>query len=246
MGYLDALPKGTPHHCPSHWAFSPSPDLVGRAWARSRGDPGAFLERLRRWGQEVLARNFAPLIPWGGAVIFHPFRIDGDEEDRPGGWRRLRQLPNWKSMIHFSPHFHFIGWGWIAEEEGTNKFFFYNPEDRGKPPEEWRVSWTLVKIRAVTDLEDLEGLAHYLVTHMAVIEGRKAISYWGCLSPLALKLVFEKKETEEETCDICGAPMIVYEDGEPTGIFILKYHITRRYEIRVPALVGGAGPPGSA
>jgi hypothetical protein len=232
-GYLGALPKGTPHHHPSHWAFSPAPELVDRAWSDAKGDPGAFLERLRRWGQKVLARNFAPLIPWGGAVIFHPFRIQGDEEDR-GGWKRVRALgPGWRKAVRFSPHFHIIGWGWIAEEEGANKFFFHDPGDPGS------ISWTLVKIRTVKDSEDLAGLTHYLTTHMSVIEGKKAISYWGCLSPLALKMVAEKKETEEELCDICGAPMIIYERGEPTGMFVLKYNITRKYQITVP----GVGPP---
>jgi hypothetical protein len=248
-GYLKALPKGTPHHHPSHWAFSPSDELVDRAWASARGDPGVFLERLRRWGQAVLDRNFGSLIPWGGTVIFHPFRTEGDEQEAGAeGWRRVRARGplDWRNSVRFSPHFHIAGWGWIPEEEGTNKFFFYDPRDKKKPPEEWRQTWTLVKIRTVQDHEDLEGLVHYLTTHMGVIEGKKAISYWGCLSPLALKVVpvTEKKKTEEEICDICGSPMIVYEDGVPTGCPVVKYHDVRIYQITVPALVGaGAKPP---
>jgi hypothetical protein len=215
---------------------------VGRAWAAARGDPGDFLERLRRWGQVVLKRNFGSLIPWGGVVIFHPFRIEGDEEDRAGGWRKVRTRGSaWRSAVNWSPHFHIIGWGWIPEDEGTNKFFFYNLRDKKKKPAEWRQDWTLVKIRTVTDHEDLGGLIHYLTTHMSVIEGKKAISYWGCLSPLALKMVSEKKETEEDLCDICGAPMIIYEDGKPTGYSIMKCHFVRTYRITVPGRPGNGG-----
>jgi len=218
-GYFDALPKGSPHHRPSHWALSPPPALVERLELENPESPGAFLEALREAGREAFTQAGLK----GALVLYHPYRLVGDD-DKTGRWRWVRAQENWRDYVRFSPHFHLIAYGYLPNTGIFNS----------------KTGWVLKKIRNLDDQGDTEDLLMYLLSHVGVIPFKKMVSYWGCLSSRYLKCVKVETTKEEEMCEICGAPMIIYEIDLhgvpiPTGRPVLTYRITRTYELTAPA-----------
>ena len=115
----------------------------------------------------------------GGCCIFHPFRL---REDR---W-------------YFSPHFHFLGFGWIM---GTKNLF-----------EESR--WI---VKNVGVRKSVLGTALYQLSHAGVSEkGYHVVTWFGSLS--YNKLAVDPLPQEVHVCPICGHEFVKMFMGQFTGL----------------------------
>ena len=106
---------------------------------------------------------------WGGSCIFHPFR----QEKGSGIW-------------YFSPHFHFIGVGWIV-----NTSSLYH-----------KSGWIVKNVRV---RDTIFGTAFYQLTHAGVFygEGRKhSITWFGCMGYRMMPMEPILKNTR--VCPVCG------------------------------------------
>lgn len=116
----------------------------------------------------------------GGSGIFHPFR----EDKLTGLW-------------YFSPHFHYIGFGWI---QGTDQIF----KSKG---------W-IVKNLGVR--KNVFGTAFYQLTHCGVYYGpgrRCSVTWMGALAYNQLKI--PKRPKKLDRCAYCGEKMVKpFWDGE--------------------------------
>ena len=121
---------------------------------------------------------------WGGSCIFHPFR----QQKGSGIW-------------YFSPHFHFIGVGWI---QGTDSLYA-------------RSGWIVKNVRV---RQTVFGTAFYQLTHSGVWygEGRKSTTTWfGCMS--YNKMMMDPLDYgRQKRCPYCGEKiftLIWIGEGDP-------------------------------
>lgn len=113
---------------------------------------------------------------WGGSCIFHPFR----QQKGSGIW-------------YFSPHFHFIGVGWILGDKVKNLYT--------------RSGWIVknVKVR-----QTIFGTAFYQLTHAGVWYGksRKCSTTWfGCMSYNKM-LMDPLSYGRDKRCPYCGEKIV--------------------------------------
>lgn len=108
----------------------------------------------------------------GGSVMYHPFR-----ETEDGRW-------------YFSPHFHFLGFGWIKGDAV------------GK---EYSESGWICKNLGVR--KSVFGTAYYQLTHCGVWygEGKKHSVTW--FGELAYNKLSTPKHLDQVHCPVCGSPM---------------------------------------
>jgi hypothetical protein len=137
----------------------------------------------------------------GGSCIFHPFR----EDELTKRW-------------YFSPHFHFLGFGWIR---GTKEGYA-------------RHGW-VVKNAGIR--KTVHGTAMYQLSHAGVHESCHTVTWFGAFS--YNKLQVPPLLPEEHLCPLCGQKLrpvlyygeedIAYEEGgawyAPEG---WRYKIERR------------------
>jgi len=126
--------------------------------------------KLRRFAQKIVKKAGF----WGGSCIFHPFR----------------QVPE-SGLWYFSPHFHFIGVGWI---KNTAKLYLET---------EWIIK--NVKVR-----KTIFGTAFYQLTHAGVWYGerrRSTTTWFGVMSYNQMPLGPIPKR-ERKSCPYCGAYLV--------------------------------------
>lgn len=117
----------------------------------------------------------------GGSCIFHPFR----ENELTKTW-------------YFSPHFHFLGFGWIR---GTKEGY-------------QRHGW-VVKNAGIR--KTLVGTAMYQLSHAGVHEKLHTVTWFGSLSYNKLKV--KPLPKEDHFCPLCGEklrPVLYYGDEDIT------------------------------
>ena len=122
---------------------------------------------------------------YGGCCIYHPFR----QHEFTLQW-------------YFSPHFHFIGFGWVS---GTG--------------DEYRSSGWIVKNIGLR--KSVIATAFYQLSHCGVWygEGRKhSVTWFGSMSYNKLKIVPEIKK--DEVCPLCGSKLArgVYLGDDPCPV----------------------------
>jgi len=219
---------------PRHWVLSPPAWLVELLRSKATSE-GAFLDLLR----DAANKEFKKTGMRGAATVYHPYRIEYDENDKNVSWRRTRELPYWRDVVDLSPHFHLAAYGYLADTEA-----FYKASG----------GWVMKQVRPLQDREDAESLMRYLLSHCGVAEGKDTVTYWGCLSSRYLKVISETVEREDEACPVCGACIALCEKGLdgnliPTGHVAQTSHTVRTYRITTPGSVdppaAWAGPPGT-
>lgn len=117
-----------------------------------------------------------------GSLIFHPFRLkpEAQEEykeylrnasDGMKKWEWIRSKPNWRELVIYSPHFHFIGYiGFLAPAKSEEMWLYKTIKDGNKV--------------AILSDKDVFRAVNYLLTHTGVLDDRNVHSYvWiGTLS----------------------------------------------------------------
>jgi hypothetical protein len=225
-GYLEAEEKmkstlentnGGRVYNPRHWVLSPPEPLVEH-YRRVATNAGDYLDMLRAAANKMFKKTGLR----GAITVYHPYRIEYDENDQNISWRRIRDKPKWRDYVEFSPHFHLIAYGYLADTEA-----FYNASN----------GWVMKMVRPLQDKDDVESLARYLLSHCGVVEHREAVTYWGCLSGRHLELVTEMVEREDTPCPVCGACIALCEMGAggdlvPTGHVAQTSKTIRTYRIK--------------
>jgi len=138
-------------------------------------------------------------------------KISGNMTDQDASWRiydYIRQQKDWSKYYYFSPHFHVIAFGKVIE---ASQF------------EDFMPGWTYHNKGPV---KNPGGLARYLMSHMAMVTDRRAISWFGRLSSRVLGKeelrTYEQPQVHPET----GLPWMIIESvipGEVGG----QYHVTK-------------------
>jgi hypothetical protein len=220
--------------------------LIGKV-IRNAGkrDPGAFLELARE--EYMQAIKISGLI--GGITVYHDARLQhpdtgstgkrakhliimeakiaGNMTDEDPAWKiydHIRQQEKPLNYYRFSPHFHAIAYGMaipVAEFE------------------ELMPGWTYHNKGNVTNPG---GLARYLFSHMAIIEDKKSVSWFGRLSSRNLGKEELRTYEKVEVHPVTGLPWIIVAStipGEIGGTYrttITDYRSFFRVKFKKPVL----------
>jgi hypothetical protein len=108
----------------------------------------------------------------GGSVIFHPWRIKESEK-----------------LLEFSPHFHFIGFGWIKHTKKIYK----------------QTGYVIKNIGARYTKSSIYLTAQYQLSHCGISKLHHTVTWFGKLAYNNFKCNKMKKELD--LCPICGSEM---------------------------------------
>jgi Succinate dehydrogenase/fumarate reductase, flavoprotein subunit len=128
---------------------------------------------------------------FGGSCIVHPFREHCVSCHEPKD-TQTKRCPNCGCKDfswYFSPHFHFIGYGWI---QGKKVAHVYH-----------RTGW-VVKNLGVRD--SVGATALYQLSHAGVHGRHDTVSWFGSMSRRKMTTIPE--ERKKETCPLCGADLV--------------------------------------
>lgn len=136
----------------------------------------------------------------GKHLVLMEAKCAGNMKDEDPAWKiydHIRKQKDWERYYYFSPHFHAIAFGKAID---AAEF------------EELMPGWTYHNKGTVSNPG---GLARYLMSHMAMIPDRKAISWFGRLSSKCLGReelrTYEREEVHPET----GLPWIIIDSTIP-------------------------------
>lgn len=232
---------------PRHIVFTVSPghiaDLVARSVVNGYFNESLFLDKFRTEYNEILKAS--GLI--GGSSFYHDARLrhpgtgaDGAKakmmigreaktagalNDTSAAWRMYQYIngrKDWQNYYRFSPHFHMIGFGHLQNID------------------EFQISFPGWKYHNKGTVRDAGGLSHYLLSHVALIGNRKAVTWFGRLSQKALGKEQAGVEYETKTCEICGAPLVISDSVRPD---LIGRELTTK-KIRYTWFFQICGPPG--
>ena len=182
---------------PQHIILSPPQEEVKKTVLESGG-----IEKLRKMVHLIL-RSVGIR---GGLVVFHPYRIKNEykaallvaskKEDKKF-WSLVREdalgLGDWRLYVNLSPHFHVIGFG--------------SRVNGGKVYE--KTGWIYKFIRHISKEEDVSKAVYYLLTHTAVREGKRTVTWFGSLSYNKLSKKRVSVEYVAKRCPNCGADLLI-------------------------------------
>lgn len=131
-------------------------------------------------------------------------KIAGDMKDVDAAWMmydHIRKQKNWMQYYYFSPHTHVIGHGTVidaAEFEELMPGWKYHNKGYAKNP---------------------GGLARYLMSHMAMIEDHKSVSWFGRMSSVHLgKIALGKPYQQVQVHPETKIPWVIWDSIEPKEI----------------------------
>jgi hypothetical protein len=209
-----------------HFAFTISPEHQAELVAMVRRTSGRWNEGLfyRLFREEYhQAIKISGLV--GGLSVYHDARVRHPDTGNTG--KRAKHLivleaklagnmkdedPAWKIYDHirkqkrpwdyyyFSPHFHAIAFGKII---GVEEF------EKAMP------GWTY---HNKGNVETPGGLVRYLLSHMAMLVDKKAVSWFGRLSSKCLGKVELRTYEKEEVHPVTGKPWIIIESVIPEEV----------------------------
>jgi len=226
---------------PRHDILSPPHSVVERLIAKTYRElekAGDSVERFDYHFIPLFKREIRKMLDLtgldGADGVIHPYRIRGEYKDRisrdvkaglaADRYDWIRKQPDWQKYVYFSPHVHFMTFGWNVDN-------IY----------ELSGGWTF---KAIREVYDAPGLMYYLLSHTAVVEGRNSIIRWGCLSKHNIKKLDEWAESEPAYCGKCGA-VLEYADCEDDGTVrqLLGREVQRRTRCYLYEIKMGEGLP---
>lgn len=189
--YQKTCSRGDCHKCVDKWINRNSDRASKRisAYAKKTGMPAFHLalspskenqnkpeKELRKEAMNILNEINIE----GGALVFHPYR-------------HVKNSDDWK----YSPHFHFVGFGWMRLAETISR----------------KYGWTTIYLGK---RKFLFGTFAYLFSHCGIKEGRHAITWLGKLS--YGKLSIPKPPTSSK-CPCCNEYLVpIYHTGKDPPI----------------------------
>ena len=201
--------------------------MSGAKYAENRNKSDRFVQHLTVSPPEALYYKF---ITWdgfqemkkyavkvateagikGGMIIFHPYRQNGrnDDDILPGDYDPTATNDGDKHHARFAPHFHVLGFGWIApassEFVNSHKGWIYKAIRTGE--------------NRIRTLPEVVGAINYLMSHVGLISEdspaqiprMQTISWIGQCNSHVLTLICEIRVYEEQLCEECGHNIVVH------------------------------------
>lgn len=180
----------------------------------------------------------------GGVAIPHLWRLSegikarlrgegyGIGEDNGGLWQGVHddalRLGDWRAYVTFSPHVHILGTGWLENAEEFHD----------------RTGWVYNNKRKRTTKGSVRATAEYILSHASLVEGRRALRWWGAFAPNKLAREEVLRSREEKTCE-CGETIYEYptsKDGDVIGWQHQRVP-AERVEKRILYRIVGKPPP---
>jgi hypothetical protein len=207
---------------PRHIVFTVSPahiaELAHRSIRAGYFNESFFLDKIREEYNQAL--KISGLL--GGVSFYHDARVrhpetgaDGAKakmligreaktagimEDDSAAWKMyqyINGLKNWREYYRFGPHFHALVFGQVLEiSEFETKMPGWSYHNKGT-------------------VRETGGLAHYLLSHVAVINDRKAVTWFGRLSQKGMTKKESWIEYRTEICPVCGSPKVIGDSCRP-------------------------------
>lgn len=211
---------------PRHIVFTLSPTHIAQLWQVSGKNHAIFLDMVRSELNDIIKET--ELI--GGAVIYHPNRVKHPDtgltgrdaktlitreakiagnmtDESPSGalYTHIRKQDHPDRYYYFSPHFHSIIYGKIMDsKEFQERYPGWKYHNKG-------------------DVPNVGGLARYLFSHLAMIEGRHAVTWFGRLSSAVLGVDELKITYQDVICEKTGLPWVIWES-------IIQEEIGKNYQ----------------
>lgn len=206
------------------FVFSPPQE-----WAvKLVSEPGGIQKLKQKLIEYMKANNL-----YGGNIIYHHERIKNeykarlkDYQESSGDKRKwwnliiedVLELGSYKDYVYVSPHYHVKVYG--AKTSAKQVKRFYN-----------KSGWILKFKRHISTKEELEKVLFYELSHVAVIKGKRAVTWFGSLSYNKLAKHFVGISYEGLLCPKCGAEL--EEELLKTGDKYLAVKKIKQYEYRV-------------
>jgi len=153
----------------------------------------------------------------GGCYIGHPWRFV-DSNGQSVEWRHCSLNPNAldpiiESFARYSPHLHFIMWGYLQSSDEVFK----------------QTGWVYRMIDPLPTCEDVFSCAYYQLTHCGIHSRHYATRWWGITAYNNFVCTFKEQVLEQQFCSECGGRLWVLDPdtGEPYKLHSLE--ITRRH-----------------
>lgn len=152
---------------------------------------GAFIDR-KRPGLRSLAYKIARKTGlFGGSCIVHPFReackVCGSPKDTET--KRCLSCGAMEFLWYFSPHFHFLGYGWIKGD---------------KVKAVYEKSGWICKNAGIRD--SVGATALYQLSHCGVHKRYHSVTWMGALSYNRLRVLLAQEK--KPTCPLCGNDLV--------------------------------------
>jgi len=128
---------------------------------------------------------------FGGSCIVHPYREHCVycHEPKDTQIKRCPKCGCKDFSWYFSPHFHFIGYGWI---QGKKVAHVYH-----------KTGW-VIKNLGIRD--SVFRTAQYQLSHAGIHPNHDTVTWFGSMSRRKMKTIPE--EIELDTCPLCGAELV--------------------------------------
>jgi len=204
---------------PSHRVLSVPEELYGLPYYdwkdRVHGKKRLKVMRGLKSRANAILRKYARGF-YGGAIVFHPWRFR-DNQGREVQWKHCSinpraEEPVVESFATYSPHFHYIGYGWIAPE-------LYD-----------HTGWVHADLGRRPTYADTQQTIYYLLTHAGVDKKHQAVRWLGRLGTNQLLRSNPRRMKLPVMCE-CGNPECVVQTFDFWGwyagdlsILVTKYH----------------------
>jgi len=202
-GIVDIEPDITGHEkagITRHWTFSPS-----QKWAIQKSKTKSGFRSMRRELNSLLVKAGMN----GAVVIYHHWRHtklakdefaialrNGDRGTDKGihHWIRLNGFHEDIDYYYVGPHFHIIGKGFLISYDEFIEF-----SKKKKNPGGW-IYWKISDLMSKTEVNQC---LNYALSHCAIVEGFKSITYMGEISVRSMKGELHRKDSMPSLCPHC-------------------------------------------
>jgi hypothetical protein len=186
----ELVPGFVPRYLSDHISIHPPRSLFFELIRRTERDlqkagilktdyhAGIEFHRIFQQKYQYEEKKALDLLGMKGCVsVYHPIRLKKDQADREadlmndsGRYREVLDKKTWISEVKFSPHSHIM----------TDSSFLMNSEEF----HEESGGWTYRNHR---EIDNIENLAKYLLSHAGANPGRHSIRYLGDLQKLSIE-----------------------------------------------------------
>lgn len=147
----------------------------------------------------------------GAGFVFHPFRQDGvnDSDELPEEYVKSGTNSGDKLKARFSPHFHFVGFGFIDPQKVKEIYA--------------RTGWIIKALRtgkkSITKSEEVDAVLHYIKSHAGVISENSphqpdrqppTLNWMGALGPNSHGKVATLRIYTPQLSPVDGDPLVYY------------------------------------
>jgi len=168
---------------------------------------------------------------YGGSVVYHHYRIlkkykavlkDLAHARKRKLWDLIREdelgIGSWRDYVYIAPHFHMVVFG---GKVNGNEFY----EETG---------WILKSKGYISKNEKLHNAIFYQLSHVAIRDGKRALTWFGSLSYNKLSRSEKSINYEIMKCPVCGADLKSEDVKTGNREEAIAKVITYRYFINKP------------